>query len=128
MSENNKQMKIFGPKGDELRGEQMILQNKETNSESSSPTTVSRDSKTGLRAGRSDVRGSIPGEGWEFFSSTSCSDQLWSTPPPASYPSLSVGVKWPGREAEHSPPSSAEVKQCVELYLHSPSTSSWRGA
>jgi hypothetical protein len=25
-----------------------------------------------------------------------------------------------GRETDHSPPSSAEVKGCVELYLHSP--------
>jgi hypothetical protein len=41
---------------------------------------------------------------------------------------LSLGVKRPGREADHSPPSSAEVKECVELYLHSPNTSSWRGA
>jgi len=32
---------------------------------------------------------------------------------------LSVGVKLPGREADQSPPSSAEVKECVELYLHS---------
>jgi len=23
-----------------------------------------------------------------------------------------------GREADHSPPSSAKVKECVELYLH----------
>jgi hypothetical protein len=28
----------------------------------------------------------------------------------------------------HSPPSSAEVKEWVELYLHSPNTPSWRGA
>jgi hypothetical protein len=28
------------------------------------------------------------------------------------------------READHSPPSSVEVKKCVELYLHSPNTSS----
>jgi hypothetical protein len=41
---------------------------------------------------------------------------------------LSLGVKLPGREADHSPPSSAEVKECVELYLHSPNTPSWRGA
>jgi hypothetical protein len=27
-------------------------------------------------------------------------------------------VKRPGHEADHSPPSSAEVKECVELYLH----------
>jgi hypothetical protein len=33
---------------------------------------------------------------------------------------LSVGVKLPGREADHSPPSSAEVKDLVELYLYSP--------
>jgi hypothetical protein len=33
---------------------------------------------------------------------------------------LSLGVKRPGREADHLPPSSAEVKECVELYLHSP--------
>jgi hypothetical protein len=43
---------------------------------------------------------------------------------PASYPVstrvLSLGVKRPGREADHSPPSGAEVKECVELYFHSP--------
>jgi hypothetical protein len=33
---------------------------------------------------------------------------------------LSLGVKRPGRESDHSSPSSAEVKECVELYLHSP--------
>jgi hypothetical protein len=41
----------------------------------------------------------------------------------ASYPmgtrDTFMGVKQPGREADHSPPSSAEVKECVELYLHS---------
>jgi hypothetical protein len=38
---------------------------------------------------------------------------------------LSLGVK---READHSPPSSAQVKEWVELYLHSSNTPSWRGA
>jgi hypothetical protein len=33
-----------------------------------------------------------------------------------------------GREADHSPPSSAEVKEWVELYFHSPNTPSWRDA
>jgi hypothetical protein len=33
-----------------------------------------------------------------------------------------------GREADRSSPSSAEVKEWVELYLHSPYTPSWRGA
>jgi hypothetical protein len=41
---------------------------------------------------------------------------------------LSLGVERPGREADHSPPSSAEVKECVELYLYSRNMSSWRGA
>jgi hypothetical protein len=37
-------------------------------------------------------------------------------------------VERPEREADHSPPSSAEIKEWVELYLHSPNTPSWRGA
>jgi hypothetical protein len=40
----------------------------------------------------------------------------------------SLGVKRPGREADHSSPSSANVKECVELYLHSPNTPSWSAA
>jgi hypothetical protein len=32
------------------------------------------------------------------------------------------GVKRPGRKADHSPPCSAEIKECVEVYLHSPNT------
>jgi hypothetical protein len=38
------------------------------------------------------------------------------------------GLKRPGREADHSPPSTAEVKERMELYLNSPNTPSWRGA
>jgi hypothetical protein len=30
------------------------------------------------------------------------------------------GVKWPGRGADHPPPSSAEVKKELELYLYPP--------
>jgi len=40
---------------------------------------------------------------------------------------LSQGIKWLGREADHTHPSSAEVKECVEICIHSPNTSSWRG-
>jgi hypothetical protein len=43
---------------------------------------------------------------------------------PASYPmgarALSLGVKRPGRETDHSPPSTDEVKEGVELYFHAP--------
>jgi hypothetical protein len=41
---------------------------------------------------------------------------------------LSLGVKRPGFEADHLPPCSAEVKEWVELYFHSPNTPPWRGA
>jgi len=37
---------------------------------------------------------------------------------------LSVGVKRPGDEADHSPLSSTEVKERVELYIHCPNTPS----
>jgi hypothetical protein len=49
-------------------------------------------------------------------------------PPIQSVPgTLSVGEKRLEREADHSPPSSAEVKEWVESYLQSCSTPSWRG-
>jgi len=37
------------------------------------------------------------------------------------------GVKGPGRGVEHSPSLSAEVKERVELYLHSPFEPLWPG-
>jgi hypothetical protein len=53
---------------------------------------------------------------------------LGPTQPPMQWVpgALSLMVKRPEREADNSPPSSAEVKECVELYLHSPNTFSWR--
>jgi hypothetical protein len=41
---------------------------------------------------------------------------------------LSLGIKQLGREADHSPPSSAEVEECVELYHHSSNMPSWHGS
>jgi hypothetical protein len=35
------------------------------------------------------------------------------------------GVKRPGRGVDHPPPSSAEVKERIELHLYSPSGPSW---
>jgi hypothetical protein len=58
--------------------------------------------------------------------------QTGSGPHPASYPvgtgGSFPGVKWLVREADLSPPSTAEVKECEDIYLHSPNTSSWHGA
>jgi hypothetical protein len=55
---------------------------------------------------------------------------LGPTQPPIQWVpgALYLGVKRPVREADHSPPSSAEVKEWVELYLPSPSTPSWHSA
>jgi hypothetical protein len=36
-----------------------------------------------------------------------------------------LGVKRPRRGTDHPPPSSTKVKERVELYLYSPSGSSW---
>jgi hypothetical protein len=54
---------------------------------------------------------------------------LGPTQPPIQWVpgALSLGVKRPVREADHSHPSSAEVKW-VELYRHSPNTPTWHGA
>jgi hypothetical protein len=67
---------------------------------------------------------------WMFLFTTASRPALGPTQPPIQWVpgALSLGVKRPGREADHSPPSSAEVKEWVELYLHSPNTPSWRGA
>jgi hypothetical protein len=55
---------------------------------------------------------------------------LGPTQPPIQWVpgALSLGVKQPGREADHSPPSSAEDKECVELYVYSSNTHSLSGA
>jgi hypothetical protein len=55
---------------------------------------------------------------------------LGPTQPPIQWVpgAFSLEVERPGREADHSSPSSAEFKECVELYLHSPNTPSWHGA
>jgi hypothetical protein len=42
---------------------------------------------------------------------------------------MGIGVSFPEGKATGAwswpPPSSAEAKECLELYLHSPSTPSW---
>jgi hypothetical protein len=52
-----------------------------------------------------------------FLFTTASRMTLEPTQPPIQWVpgALSLGVKWPGHEADHSPPSS----ECMELYLHS---------
>jgi hypothetical protein len=76
------------------------------------------------------IYGAIPSLCWEYFSSPLCPEWLWGPPSILSneYQEFFLwGVKLLGHEADHSAPSSAEVKELVELYLHSPNTP-WRGA
>jgi hypothetical protein len=65
-----------------------------------------------------------------FLFTTASRTALEPTQPPIQWVpgALSLGVKRPGREADHSPISSAEVKEWMELYLHSPNIPSWRGS
>jgi hypothetical protein len=65
------------------------------------------------------VRGSNPGGG-EIF--RPCPDRPWG-PPNLLYNGYRVvtgGKVRPGRDADPSPPSSAEVKNRVQLYPYSP--------
>jgi hypothetical protein len=57
-----------------------------------------------------------------FLFTTASRAALGSTHPPVQWVPgvLSLGVKRPVREADHSPPSNAEVKEWVKLYIHFP--------
>jgi hypothetical protein len=78
-----------------------------------------RQQAQGISSGQSDR--SYAGLGIFLFTTVS-RQALGPTHPPIQWVlgALSMGVKRPGREANNSSPSSAEVKECVELYLHSP--------
>jgi hypothetical protein len=57
-----------------------------------------------------------------FLFTTMSRMDLEPTQPPIQWVpgALSLGAKRPGRETDHSTPSSSKVKELVELYLHSP--------
>ena len=70
------------------------------------------------------VRGSNP-SGSEIFRTRP--DPSWG-PPSLLYNGYRVSfpaIKRPGRGVNHTPPSNAEVKERVELYLYSPCGPSW---
>jgi hypothetical protein len=82
---------------------------------------MSRDSSVGIATGYGlDNQGggsSIPVRVNNFHFSVSSRPALGSTQPAIKWV---LGVKRQGREADHSPPTSAEVKKNVDLYIHSP--------
>jgi hypothetical protein len=65
--------------------------------------------------------------GAEDFPNSLCV-QTGSEAHPASYPMGTGGKARPGRDANHSPPSCAEVKYEKELYLLSPHAPPWHVA
>jgi hypothetical protein len=77
-----------------------------------------------------DDRISNPGGLGIFLFDTVSRPALGPTQPPIQWISeaLSLGIKRPELEFDHSPRSNAEVKECVELYFHSLNTPSWRDA
>jgi hypothetical protein len=85
----------------------------------------SRDSAVSIMTGYglNDQRGrsSSPGGGKNFYSSISSRPALRLTGPPIQWEpeALSPRVMRPGREADHSPPTSAEVKK-TWVYICTP--------
>jgi hypothetical protein len=80
----------------------------------------------GMRHGTTVSEG-LAASGWSetslsYYLTTASRTALGLTQPPIQWiPGvLYLGVKRPGSEADHSPSSSAEAKDCAELYLHSP--------
>jgi hypothetical protein len=68
-----------------------------------------------------DDRSSSPGRVKNFLFSTSSRPALWSTHPPIQWVpgALSSWIKPPRREADHSPPASADVKT-MWIYTSTP--------
>jgi hypothetical protein len=92
------------------------------------PIWVARRDSAGLRAWLTGFD-SRQGLGIFLFT-TASSPALGATQPPIQWVpgAFSLKVKRPGREADHSPPFRAEVKQSLDLYFHSPNTPSRSGA
>jgi hypothetical protein len=116
--ENRVLRRIYGPKREEVAGGWRRLRREELYNLYSTGWTIGAlgfDSRRGLEI---------------FLFITESRTALGTTQPPIQWvkQAFSLRVKRPGREADHSPPSSAEVKECVELNLHSLNTPSWRCA
>jgi hypothetical protein len=75
-----------------------------------------------LRAGQPKGRSSSPGKIKNFLFSTLSRPALRPTQPPIQWVlgALSPGVKWHGREADHSPPTSADVKEILTCTSYPP--------
>jgi len=77
---------------------------------------------TRLWVGQMTDRGSICGRSNRLFSSPKRPERLWRPPRlhSAGIEGFFLEVKWPGREADYSPPSSTEVKNDWNYTFTSP--------
>jgi hypothetical protein len=97
------------------------------------PHWISRDSAvsiaTGYGTGRPRSRSSSPDKVKNFLFSTSVRPALGSNQPRTQWVpgALSLGVKRSVREADHSPPASAEVKKML-IYISTPPFPLWHSA
>jgi hypothetical protein len=102
----------------------VILQIVEGTREMYVKNIISRKNKVGIATGYGlgdrGVGVRVP-VGSRIFSSPRLPDRLWGPPNLLSneYQGLSLGVKRPGREADHSPPASAEVNK-MWIYTSTP--------
>ena len=86
---------------------------------------VDRDSTVDM-ATRYGMEGPGIGFRWGRYFPHPSIPALGTTQPPIKWvPGLFSGGKRLGRGVDHPPPTSAEVKEKVELYLYSPSGTSW---
>jgi hypothetical protein len=92
------------------------------------PPTRSRDSVVGIATSYGlddrEVGVRVPTGVKNFLFSKSSRPALRSTQPPLQWV---PGIKRPGSEVDHSPPTSAEVKK-MWIYTSTPHTPSWRSA
>jgi hypothetical protein len=94
-------------------------------------TVKNHDSSVGIATGWTiGVLGFDSRRGLGIFLFTTVSrTALGPTQPPIQWVpgALSLGVKRPGRVADHAPPSNAEAKNAWSYTSTLPNTSSWRG-
>jgi hypothetical protein len=65
-----------------------------------------------------DGQRSIPSRGKRFFSSPQRLERLWDPPSLLYNVYRGLGVNRPGHEADHSPPTIAEVKLCLHFPIY----------
>jgi hypothetical protein len=88
-------------------------------------SSVGRDSSCGIATRYELDRPGIESRWGRDFPQQSRPARVSTQPYIQWEPGLSRGIKWPGRDVDHPPPSSVDVQERVELYIYSLFGSSW---